>query len=247
MSKTTPLYIYSASEAKHLNELDAWRESFRENIACKKAIEEEIRNSFDGMHLDDSCVDQIIDRFGYKRISFVLANTLKEKSYDGRFHENNLEWSRRYFIPADKEHNYQFAVESHPAVLDGFISQYRNRLDSLNLFQSDSCIPGSRTNMEFEDRVVVVHPNSLSDSYWEPKYQLWLAHTGFGCSPNKIGRAVFATCLADGERARWNRSDFIGVIKDECIPDWAKEQVEKLRQGRQITPVEKESEPTMAM
>ena len=143
-----------------MNELDAWRESFRENIACKKAIEEEIRNSFDGMHLDDSCVDQIIDRFGYKRIFFVLANTLKEKSYDGRFHENNLEWSRRYFIPADKEHNYQFAVESHPAVLDGFISQYRNRLDSLNLFQSDSCIPGSRTSMEFEDRVVVVHPNN---------------------------------------------------------------------------------------
>ena len=26
-----------------------------------------------------------------------------------------------------------------------------------------------------------------------------------------------------GEQTRWNRNDFIGVLKDEYLPDWAKE------------------------
>ena len=42
------------------------------------------------------------------------------------------------------------------------------------------------------------------------------------------GRAVFATCLSDGETARWNREDFTGVLDDKFLPEWAREKLEEL-------------------
>lgn len=50
MNKTY-LYPYSSAEARERNELSLWRESHRANIACRDAIEDAIRRSFDGMHL----------------------------------------------------------------------------------------------------------------------------------------------------------------------------------------------------
>ena len=43
------------------------------------------------------------------------------------------------------------------------------------------------------------------------------------------GRAVFGTCLATGEQARWERYDVLGEIKPECMPDWAKEALAKIK------------------
>ena len=59
-------------------------------------------------------------------------------------------------------------------------------------------------------------------------YQLLYARSGFGCEPHSSGRAVFATCLSDGETARWNREDFIGVLDEKYLPDWAREKLEEL-------------------
>ena len=53
----TYLYPYSAKEARERNELSLWRESHRANIACREAIEDAIRQNFDGMHLDKDCMN----------------------------------------------------------------------------------------------------------------------------------------------------------------------------------------------
>ena len=55
------LYPYSAKEARERNELSLWRESHRANIACRGAIEDAIRRSFDGMHLDKDCITPVLD------------------------------------------------------------------------------------------------------------------------------------------------------------------------------------------
>lgn len=31
---------------------------------------------------------------------------------------------------------------------------------------------------------------------------------------------------------RWNRSEFLGIIRDECLPDWAAEKLAELRQNQ---------------
>ena len=60
-----------------------------------------------------------------------------------------------------------------------------------------------------------------------------LAQSGFGCSPTARGRSILCVCLGDGEQTRWNRNDFIGVLKDEFLPDWAKESLKQYQRAEQ--------------
>ena len=71
------VYPYSAAEAKRRNELDSWSESFRMNVSCKEAIEDAVRSNFNGMHLNEHCVDDVIEQFGFKRTMWVLSNTIQ--------------------------------------------------------------------------------------------------------------------------------------------------------------------------
>ena len=122
----TYLYPYSSAEARDRNELSLWRESHKANIACRNAIEDTIRQSFDGMHLDKNCITPVLEEYGYKRTAWVLANTLHELKWDGRFGHANKQWVECACIPKDINHNSDFVVRSHPAVLDGFVTFQRN-------------------------------------------------------------------------------------------------------------------------
>ena len=117
----TPLYRGTAEQARKENQLQLWRDSFQANILCRIAIENEIRQHFDGMHLDKGCAARVLDEFGEARVKYVLSATL---DYDGRFSRSNKEWGRQTEITPSTR-NYEFAVQSHPAVLDGFISDFR--------------------------------------------------------------------------------------------------------------------------
>ena len=81
----TYLYPYSAEDARRQNELALWRASHKANIACKEAIEEAVRSHFDGAYLDEDCLDDVLREFGYKRTAWVLANTVQQLDWDGRF------------------------------------------------------------------------------------------------------------------------------------------------------------------
>ena len=91
----TYLYPYSSAEARERDELPLWRESHKANIACRNAIEDAIRQSFDGMHLDKNCITPVLEEYGYKRTAWVLANTLHELKWDGRFGHANKQWAER--------------------------------------------------------------------------------------------------------------------------------------------------------
>ena len=91
----------------------------------------------------------------------------------------------------------------------------------------------SRTSPE---RCWCCRQRRLREQYWGQDYQLLYARSGFGCEPHSSGRAVFATCLSDGETARWNREDFIGVLDEKYLPDWAREKLMELTAPRQEAP-----------
>mgnify|MGYP000319832313 FL=1 len=134
------MYPHTAKEARERGELEQWRANYRANCACAGAIELVIRESFDGMHLEEDCARRVIGHSGYKRTAFVLANTLQEHSYDGRYHPTNIQWSRSIYIPPDGDHRYAFMVGSHPAVLDGFIQQTRQLVQERELQLNKVCL-----------------------------------------------------------------------------------------------------------
>ena len=71
-----PLYRYPLRQAAANDEVKAWRESHRENIRCRDAMDISIRHHFDGMHLDD-CAEELCDEFGADRVAWVLASTIQ--------------------------------------------------------------------------------------------------------------------------------------------------------------------------
>ena len=103
---------------------------------------------------------------------------------------------------------------------------------SENLFGSEHCSTGMY-DKDVEGQVLVMKPSTLKEEYRSPENQLWLATGGFGCDPKASGRAIYATCLGDGEESRWNREDFIGVLDERYLPEWAKEKLETLRAPKQ--------------
>lgn len=125
----TPLYKHTAEYAREHDELEMYRASMKANIACKDAIEAAIRGHFDGMHLDKTAVSDVVDAFGTERTSYVVANSVQQKTWDGRFSQSNKEWAKQFEIVGisipDNDRLGQFVVDSHPAVFDGFIDGLR--------------------------------------------------------------------------------------------------------------------------
>jgi hypothetical protein len=85
------------------------------------------------MHLDPAAVKEVLEAFGRSRTMFVLAVTVNEKDYDGRFSRSNKEWAMSFNIPQDRDSTFgdnrlPYVVNSHPAILDGFIDEIRREL-----------------------------------------------------------------------------------------------------------------------
>ena len=129
-----PVYYEPFSYAQEHGEVDLYRTSYRMNSECKQAIHEAIADNYDGMHLGDDAVNQVVQQYGMERVGYILANTLHHKSYDGRFSASNKEWAEQVSTP---EHNAErmtfrtdWVVDSHPAVLNGFVTMYRDELEA---------------------------------------------------------------------------------------------------------------------
>ena len=131
MKDNTLLYIYPASYAHEHGELDQYRASYKANIACREAIEQAIADHYRDNRLGTEAVHQVLEQFGYDRMFYVLANTVRQKDWDGRISRDNKVWAKTipvYENPDGFGHdrNVYFVVDrSHPGLTDLFLTQAR--------------------------------------------------------------------------------------------------------------------------
>ena len=97
-------------------------------VACKNAIEKAIAERFDGYRLPKDTAEGVIQEYGSERVSYVLANSVMHKRQDGRFSPENKEWAKS-IEPYAMVKNEDMVVDSHPAVLNGFINQTRRYIE----------------------------------------------------------------------------------------------------------------------
>lgn len=97
-------------------------------VACKNAIEKAIAEKFDGYRLPKDTAEAVIQEYGFERVSYVLANSIMHKRQDGRFSPENKEWAKA-IEPYAMVKNADMVVDSHPAVLNGFINQTRRYIE----------------------------------------------------------------------------------------------------------------------
>lgn len=76
-----------------------------------------------------------MEKYGSERIAFVLANTIQQEAWDGRFSRDNKAWASEFPIPENMANgidlNRELIVSSHPAVLDGFVDMFRKEVMEL--------------------------------------------------------------------------------------------------------------------
>lgn len=131
MKDNTPLYIYPASYAHEHGELDQYRASYKANIACREAIEQAIADHYRDNRLGTEAVHQVLEKFGYDRMFYVLANTVRQKDWDGRISRDNKAWAKTIPVYENPDcfghdRNVYFVVDrSHPGLTDLFLTQAR--------------------------------------------------------------------------------------------------------------------------
>ena len=84
---------------------------------------------------------------------------------------------------------------------------------------------------DLRGKIVVIKPEVLRPEYRRATSQLYLCDGGFGASPNSRGTACSCTQLYSGKTSCFQRSDILGIIAPENLPQWAKHYLECIRQS----------------
>lgn len=134
-----PLYPFNLAYAMEHAAVDEYLDSRKLNIDCKNAVEEAIRTHFDGLHLADGAVEPVLEEYGKERLAFVLACTVQNNLSDGRFSRDNKAWAESIpvleNISKRTDANLDYVVNSHPAVLDGYIRIAREKFAEQQLLE----------------------------------------------------------------------------------------------------------------
>lgn len=219
MMDNRSFYPHSIEEAARNNCLDLYKESVTANIDCKNAIEGILNENFDGSRLKEDTAKDIIKQFGIDRVDYVLSATLQSKSSDGRLSGENIKWAKETFVPKDivhgKDKNLDFVINSHSAILNGFVNQFMEEIALLNFW--DISQVNISDNLNFEDKLMVVSQSALKEEFKSRANQLVFCSSGAGCLPEKNGKMVYGVFINDGEKAQFQRQDFLGEAKDEFL------------------------------
>lgn len=119
------LYRNSRAEARRLKETREHEDSFRLNVSCARAIEQSIRDHFSEAEegLAEGCAQSVLERYGFLRVDFVLANSLKQMGSPRRIGEEERRWLQGTYVPPDGKYNRYFAVDTAASLLETFIRQ----------------------------------------------------------------------------------------------------------------------------
>ena len=131
----TPIYKNDAEYALEHDELPAYRESFRVNMACRDALEKAIHESYHDYCLDTGKASaQVAAQFGMERVAYVLANTVRAFDHDGRISRDNKAWAQTVPVCADADEwghersRYFLVSQVNPGLVNLLVSRVREEL-----------------------------------------------------------------------------------------------------------------------
>ena len=94
---------------------------------------------------------------------------------------------------------------------------------------SSDCIPVTLED-SIENKIVVIKGDRLRPEFRQATYQLMRCTGGFGSRSNARGRVCHCISLFDGRAISYYRSDILGVIDQEKLPEWAKNGLESAKE-----------------
>jgi hypothetical protein len=124
---TAPIYYHSATYAREHDELDKYRATSKACQTCCRDVETIISARFDGMHLAPESISEALAIHGPELLGLVLSSTVIYREWDGRISQSNKVWAHTVRqLDRDAGSFLPTVVNTHPAILNGFVIMYRN-------------------------------------------------------------------------------------------------------------------------
>ena len=120
-----PLYLKTARYAREHGESEQYHRSHELSNTCREEMDKAISENFDGMHLKEGFEQELMERYGRERVEYLLATTVKENAWDGRYSRENREWADSIPVSESESERIACCLHSHPAVIDGLIRRVR--------------------------------------------------------------------------------------------------------------------------
>ena len=215
----TPVYKYPCKYAREHDELELYRASSKVNVACKEAIETAVNSHYNNNCLDTkAAVREVVERFGYERMLYVLAVTVSKMNWDGRISHANKNWARTVPIFEDKDgfgldRNTAFIVgKCHPGLTDMFVTETRHEyLLSLPLTRADIKAEALNILSAFQN---AAEPNSPNGTHYMAQIsQDFLVRASTKDTDRLMAMLPFQTLSLSGLEGRKGR--FALISKDE--------------------------------
>lgn len=159
--KNIPVYRHSAAYAVEHGELEAYKMSRVAGVACRDAIEKAVAKHYRDNCLNKAGAREVIDEFGKERVMTVLAITIRDKLYDGRFSSANKAWAQAFPIEPDIDswggnRNLTLVVrQTHPGLLNLFCDQAKayesekvSVREKLKAAVKNAPVPSTKNEME---------------------------------------------------------------------------------------------------
>lgn len=134
----------------------------RRTPPCKEAIEKAISEHYYDDVLHKEAVAQVAEKFGYERILYVLAITIRQKDRDERFSPDNRRWAETVPVmenpdPWGTDRNCYLAVNSHSVLVDLFTKLAR---EDAKAHERESSARGSLKSGQSETANIPVYKQS---------------------------------------------------------------------------------------
>ena len=108
-------------------------------------------------------------------------------------------------------------------------------MDNDLILSGDDRVAADDYKQSIRDKVVVIKPEAISPEYYAATSQLWLCTGGFGSSASPRGRTCFCINLHDtGRQESFYRSDIMGTMDPEHLPNWAKVGLGSIQQAEKL-------------
>lgn len=179
---------------------------------------------------------EVKQSFNLGRSEIVIAENLKT--------DNGM-----CYMIADYHVNELFAryeniavSDTYMEILEEFQERVQKRVGELKQEQSKITVPldvitadmcdKNDYSKSIDGKIIAIRPDVLKPEYRKQTAQLMLVTGGNGARGNARGTAVFCTNLYTGEHSRYERMDVQGVVKPECVPEWALKKLTDIQKNK---------------
>ena len=181
----------------------------------------------------------ITQSFRFGEIEFVLGENPDDTNghkYVLGFYESNGLYEKYTFTHGSDF--YSDVAEEFGRSIQNEAVRFRSELEGINVPEKDMFPVGKdkycaiTSKDDLTNQVLVLRPEILRPEYRSAIYQIVLCVGSFGAQPNSRGSACYCVNLINKENMRYARSQVVGILKPESIPEWAKKAIQQMQEDR---------------